>query len=311
MKPLILDCDPGHDDMAAIILAACSEELELLGITAVAGNQTVDKTYKNARAVCTLVGRSDIPVFRGCSTPLVRDLVTAPHIHGKSGLDGSTLPEPEGVEPKLHAVDWLRKTLAGSGEPVTLIATGPLTNVAMLMIQEPGVKKKISNLVIMGGGHTQSNITPAAEFNIYVDPEAADVVFRSGLPITQVTLDVTNTAVFTDKDIDRIQSAGNPVADTVAPLLRYFSDANKRQFGMAGAPLHDPVTVAYTIDPKVIKTEHYNVEIETKSELTRGRTVIDIHRVTGRKPNADVSVAIDLEYFKEMIFESLQARPIR
>ena len=311
MKPVILDCDPGHDDMAAIILASRSKELKLLGITAVAGNQTVDKTYRNARAVCTLIGRGDIPVFRGCAAPLIRDLVTAPHIHGKSGLDGSTLPEPEGEESELHAVDWMRTTLGGRGEPVTLIATGPLTNVAMLMIQEPGVKEKISNLVIMGGGHTQSNITPAAEFNIYVDPEAADVVFRSGLPITQVTLDVTNTAVFTDRDIDKIQSVGNPVADTVAPLLRYFSDANKRQFGMAGAPLHDPVTVAYTVDSKVIETERYNVEIETKSELTRGRTVIDVHRVTGRTPNADVSISINLEYYKEMIFKSLKTRPIR
>jgi inosine-uridine nucleoside N-ribohydrolase len=151
MKPVILDCDPGHDDMAAIILASRSKELKLLGITAVAGNQTVDKTYRNARAVCTLIGRGDIPVFRGCAAPLIRDLVTAPHIHGKSGLDGSTLPEPEGEESELHAVDWMRTTLGGRGEPVTLIATGPLTNVAMLMIQEPGVKEKISNLVIMGG----------------------------------------------------------------------------------------------------------------------------------------------------------------
>ena len=310
MRRILLDCDPGHDDMVAILLALGSPELDLLGITTVAGNQTADKTFLNARKTLALIGREDVPVYPGAGRPLVRPLVTAPGIHGKSGLDGAELPEP-GKEPcSEHAVDFLERTLLGGGDGggkggITLVATGPLTNVALLLLKAPGAAEKIERLVIMGGGSSASNVTPAAEFNIYVDPEAARTVFASGLSITLVTLDITNTALFTDPDIRKLEESPGTVSPKVGGLLRFFYTMNRNRFGLEGAPLHDPLTVAHVIRPGVIETRPVYIDVETQGELTRGRTVIDFHGVTGIPANAEVSVGLDLDLYKRLVFDAI------
>jgi inosine-uridine nucleoside N-ribohydrolase len=306
MKPILLDCDPGHDDMAAILLAAGSEEIDLLGITTVAGNQTADKTFLNARKTLALLGREDIPVYAGAERPLVRDLVTAPGIHGKSGLDGAELPPPREKPTTEHAVDFLERTLLAGDGGMTLVATGPLTNVALLLLKAPRVQEKIEGLVIMGGGSAASNVTPAAEFNIYVDPEAARTVFSSGLPITLVTVDITNTALFTDSDIRSLEESPGRVSPKVGGLLRFFYTMNNSRFGLEGAPLHDPLTVAHVIRPEVIVTRPVFVDVETQGELTRGRTVIDFFGVTGKPANARVSTGLDLDLYKHLLFEAIR-----
>jgi len=305
MQQILLDCDPGHDDMAAIILACAAPEIELLGITTSAGNQTAEKTFSNARKVLALIGREDVPVYRGCRTPLVKPLTTAPQIHGKSGLDGAELPGPSVPEEKEHAVDFLYRAI--DGHPgLTVVITGPMTNIAMLLKKEPEIAGKIGRFVVMGGTHAMSNITPAAEFNIYVDPEAAQIVFHSGVPVTLVTLDVTNRALFTEEDLDRLGTEGGRVSKTVADLIRFFLQANNRRYRLGGAPLHDPMTIAWLLRPEVLTTKEVAVNVETKGEFTRGRTVFDFYGITGEKPNVDVSVDFDLPLFKKMIFNAVR-----
>lgn len=305
MTRILLDCDPGHDDMAAVLLAVGSREIDLQGITTVAGNQTAEKTFLNARKTLALLDREDVPVYPGAERPLVRPLVTAPGIHGKSGLDGAELPEPKGKPNSEHAVDFLERTLLAGDGGITLVATGPLTNVALLLLKAPHVRERIDRLVIMGGGSAASNVTPAAEFNIYVDPEAARTVFASGIPITLVTLDITNTALFTDADIRRLEESSGRVSPKVGGLLRFFYTMNKNRFGLAGAPLHDPLTIAYVIRPEVIETRPVFVDVETQGELTRGRTVIDFFGVTGTPANVEVSTALDLDLYKRLLFEAI------
>ncbi len=247
-----IDCDPGHDDMMAIMLALASPEIELLGISTVAGNQTGDKTYRNALRTLTLIGRKDIPVSRGAQRPLLRELTVAPMIHGVSGLDGADLPEPAFEGDGRHAVDFIIQNIMGSREPVTLVPTGPLTNVALALLKEPGLARAVSRIVLMGGAVRDSNISPAAEFNIFVDPEAAKIVFGCGAPIVMVGLDVTNKARLSFADIDEMESWKGRVSRVVAPLLRFFANTNKEVFGINGAPVHDALAVAHLVRPEVI-----------------------------------------------------------
>ena len=306
MKRILIDCDPGHDDMVAIMLASASPEIELLGVTTVAGNQTGAKTYLNALKTLTLIGETDVPVARGADKPLFRELTVAPEIHGVSGLDGADLPEPgfEGVEQ--HAVDFLIRTIMESGTSLTLVPTGPLTNVALAMLKDPRITTKLERIVLMGGAVFDSNITPAAEFNIYVDPEAAKVVFGSGVPITMVGLDVTNKALFGFEDIERLAAMKGKVSRVVAPLLKFFAQANKDVFGFEGAPLHDALAVAHLISPEVIKTRKLNVEIETDGELTRGRTVADVYGIAGKTANTEVALEVDNDLFKEILIRAIK-----
>lgn len=306
MKSILIDCDPGHDDMVAIMVAVASPELELVGVTTVAGNQTGAKTCQNALKTLTLIGETGIPVARGADKPLFRDLTVAPEIHGVSGLDGADLPEPgfRGVEQ--HAVDFLIQTIMESSRPLTLVPTGPLTNVALAMLKDPRITTKLERIVLMGGAVFDSNITPAAEFNIYVDPEAAKVVFGSGVPLTMVGLDVTNKALFGFDDIERLAAMNGKVSRVVAPLLKFFARANRDIFGFDGAPLHDALAVAHLIAPEVIRTRKLNVEIETDGALTRGRTVADVYGVTGKTANTEVALEVDNDLFKEIVIQAIE-----
>lgn len=306
MRRIIIDCDPGHDDMMAIILALANPKyLNVLGITTVAGNQTGEKTFRNARSVLTLINRTDILVSRGFDKPIFRELITAPEIHGVSGLDGVNLPEPRTKGTSEHAVDFIIRTILKDNEKITLVPTGPLTNIAIALIKEPKIKSKISEIVLMGGAVFDSNITPASEFNIFVDPDAARIVFESGIPITMVGLDVTNRALLSFADIDKLEKMNGKVSKLIAPLLRFFANSNKEIFGFDGAPLHDALAVAYLINQKVIKTNLFHVDIETRGEFTLGKTVVDIYGVTKKPLNARVALELDNDLFKKMIFESI------
>ncbi len=305
MEKVILDCDPGHDDALAIMLAVASPELEVLGITTVAGNQTLEKTTRNALRVLSLI-RASVPVAPGAAGPLVRELVIAPEVHGETGLDGAELPEPAASPLEVHAVEFIATALEGSAEPVTLIPTGPLTNIALLLALHPELKEKIQRIVLMGGGVRDFNVTPAAEFNIYVDPEAAKIVFHSGVPITMVGLDATNRALLSPEDIEAIRRMGGPVSRVLGDLLRFYSRANERLLGIPGAPLHDPLAVATVIDPSLVRTKSLHVDVETQGELTRGETVVDLYGVTGKSANAQVVLDLDLPRFKELIFAAIR-----
>ena len=305
MTRIIIDCDPGHDDMMAIMLASASDNIDLLGITTVAGNQTGDKTFDNALRILTLINE-ELPVARGADKPLLRELVTAPQFHGQSGLDGTELPEP-GIKPlDIDAVDFITNMLEESIEKITLVPTGPLTNIAMVLLKKPEIKNKIERIVLMGGGMHDSNVTPAAEFNIYVDPEAAKIVFESGIPITMVGLDVTNKALMTFEEIEEIISDNGLISSKVGPLLKFFANANKKIFGLNGAPIHDALAVAAVIDPSVIKTRFLNVAVETSSDLTRGATLVDIYGATNRKPNTDVALEVDTPKFVGFMIDSIK-----
>jgi inosine-uridine nucleoside N-ribohydrolase len=303
--PIILDSDPGHDDAIAIMLALASPELRLLGISTVGGNAGLDKTTVNALRVLEAVGRHDIPVAAGAARPLVRPLHVADHVHGASGMDGPTLPDPVLKPLDEHAVEAMMRWISEAGEPVTLIPTGPLTNIALLLDRHPEVRGSIERIVLMGGSIRLGNITPAAEFNIWVDPEAAAAVFASGLDVTMVGLDVTHQTLLSESDGAEL-AAGGPVGAFVAELLEFFRGRYAEVFGTPIAPIHDAAAVAHVIDPTLIATEHLNVEIELQSELTLGRTVVDLLRVTGRLPNTHVGVAVDGTRFARMLVDRLK-----
>lgn len=305
MTKIIIDCDPGHDDMMAIMLASASDKIDLLGVTTVAGNQTGDKTFENALRVLTFINE-EIPVARGADKPLLRELVTAPEFHGQSGLDGAELPEP-GIRPLgIDAVDFIINMLEESLEKIVLVPTGPLTNIAMVLLKKPEIKHKIERIVLMGGGMHDSNVTPAAEFNIYVDPEAAKIVFDSGVPVTMVGLDVTNKALMSFEEIDGIIADNGIISSKVGPLLKFFANANKKIFGLNGAPIHDALAVAAVIDPTVVGTKFLNVVVDTSSELSRGATLVDIYGATERKPNVDVALKVDTSKFVGFMLESIK-----
>jgi inosine-uridine nucleoside N-ribohydrolase len=291
--PIVIDCDPGHDDAIAILLALASPEAELRGISTVAGNQTVDKTTRNALKVLELAGRADVPVARGADAPLRRALRTAAHVHGESGLDGPDLPEPSAPPTSEDPATWL--------EPgVVLVATGPLTNVARWI--ERGIS--IERIVWMGGAIAEGNITPAAEFNAFVDPEAAAVVFASGIDLTMVGLDVTHMALFTRAHADRLRGTGK-VGRVVAELSDFFQLFHEQRYGFDGSPIHDAMAVGHVIDPTLLKTLHTNVEIETASEHCDGRTVVDRWSVTGKPANAHVGIDVDARRFLDLLVERL------
>jgi len=307
-QKIIIDTDPGQDDAVAILLALASPELEVLGITAVAGNVPLEWTQKNARKVCELAGRPDIRVFAGAAQPLQRALVTAEYIHGNTGLDGPVLPEPKMALQTPHAVDFLveeiKRQPPGS---VTLCTLGALTNVALALQRAPEIAPRIQQIVLMGGGYSEGgNITPAAEFNMYVDPHAAAVVFASGIPLVVLPLDVTHQVLTTRKRLDAIAAIGTPVAHATVELLEFFERYDEAKYGSDGGPLHDPCVIAYLLQPALFKGRHCNVRIETESELTMGMTVVDWWGVTGRPANALFLRAVDADGFFSLLTERLQ-----
>ena len=306
-QKIIIDTDPGQDDAVAILLALASPEVELLGITAVAGNVPLELTAKNARQVCELAGRTEVRVFAGCDRPLVHDLVTAEHVHGKTGLDGPVLPDPTMPLEDQHGVDFIIDTLRAE-EPgsVILCPMGPLTNIATALTRAPDIAGRIGRIVLMGGAYFEvGNITPAAEFNIYVDPEAAEIVFKSGVPITVLPLDVTHKVLTTKPRIDAIRSLGTELAEAVAQWTDYFERFDMEKYGSEGAPLHDPCVIAWVLRPDLFEGREINVEIETQSPLTRGMTVADWWRVTDRAANALFIGDVDADGFFTLLTERL------
>lgn len=306
--PIIIDCDPGHDDAIALILALASPKLNVLAVTTSAGNQTPDKTLRNALRILTLLGRHDIPVAGGAPKPLLRELIIADNVHGESGLDGPTLPEPGFAPQALTAVELMAKTLRASTEPVTLVPTGPLTNIALLLSAHPELKAKIARIVLMGGSAGPGNWTPAAEFNIYVDPEAAEMVFGAGVPITMCGLDVTHAAQVMDEDIERIRAITNPIARTVAELLDFFMIYHRDpKWGFIGAPLHDPCTIAWLLRPELFTGIECHVSVETQGQYTVGMTVVDRYRLSPHEPNTTVLLGVERQGFIDLLVEQLQA----
>ena len=302
--PIILDCDPGHDDAIALILALASPELDLKAVTTSAGNQTPEKTLRNALRILTLLQRNDIPVAGGAVKPLMRELIIADNVHGESGLDGPELPEPNFAPQQCNAVELIAKTLRESKEPMTIVATGPLTNIALLLTSHAELKPKIARIVIMGGAAGLGNWTPAAEFNIYVDPEAAEIVFQSGLPIVMAGLDVTHRAQIMSEDIERFRQLDNPVAAVVADLLDFFMEYHKQEkWGFQGAPLHDPCTIAWLIKPSMFTCVERWVGVETQGKYTQGMTVVDYYGLTNNAPNTTVMMDIDRQAFVDLLVE--------
>jgi len=303
-RKIIIDTDPGQDDAVAILLALGSPELEVLGITCVAGNVPLALTQRNARIVCELAGRTDLPVFAGASQPMVNPLVTAEHVHGKTGLNGPALWDPMMPLRKDHAVDFIIKTLRTHRDgAVTLCVLGPLTNIALALIKAPDISEHIREIVLMGGGSFEGgNITPAAEFNIYVDPHAAKVVFRSGIPLVVMPLDLTHKALTTRDRVARFRALGNKPGIFTAEMLDFFERFDKEKYGTEGAPLHDPNVIAYLLKPEIYQGRHVNIEIETESALTLGMTVVDWWRVSGRTPNAMFMRDVNDEAFFELLF---------
>jgi inosine-uridine nucleoside N-ribohydrolase len=300
--PIIIDCDPGHDDAIALLLALASPEVELLGVTTVHGNQTLEKTTANALRVLDLAGRADIAVAAGADRPLVRELTVASHVHGESGLDGPALP-PAGRGPiDEDAVDFLARTIAGSPAPVTLVPTGPLTNIALLLARTGGAN--VERIVLMGGAIAEGNMTPAAEFNIWADPEAAQAVFQADVETTMIGLDVTHRAVTTPALQERLRATGT-IGAFVAGLVDFFSVYHRETYGWDGAPIHDAVAVAHVIRPGLVTTVARNVEVELESELCRGRTVVDRWIRTERPVNAQVGIDLDAGGFFDLLVERI------
>ena len=304
-KPVILDVDPGHDDAVALMLACGHPGLDLLAVTTVAGNVSLEKTTHNALRVLSLVGCTDVPIGAGASEPLERPLHTAENIHGKSGLDGpEEIPEATFEPDERGAVTLIADTLRASPEPVTLVPVGPLTNIATFLREHPDLKDRVARIFLMGGSMGLGNTTPVAEFNIYVDPEAAREVFESGLPITMSGLDVTHQAGAGPDERERLRTTGG-VGGVVAEFLDYFAATYESVFGFDAPPLHDPVSVAAVLEPNLLKTHPMRVDIECDSDLTRGETVCDFYGVTGRAPNAEVGVDLDRDGFFKLLYGTL------
>ena len=304
-RDIIIDTDPGQDDAVAILLALASPELNVLGITCVAGNVPLARTSHNALQVCELAGRPDMSVFAGCAQPMGRGLVTAEHVHGATGLDGATLPEPQMQIQSEHAVDFIIKSMRQAPiKSITLCPLGPLTNIGTALLKAPDIADRIAQIVLMGGAYFEvGNITPAAEFNIFVDPEAADIVFKSGIDLVVAPLDVTHKALTSKAWITDLRAKNNNVCDAVAGWTDFFERFDSEKYGTQGAPLHDPCVVAYLIAPNLFTGRHINVQIEIQSELTRGMTVADWWRVTDRPANALFLGDIDATGYFNLITE--------
>jgi inosine-uridine nucleoside N-ribohydrolase len=295
---ILLDCDPGHDDAIALLLALASPEVELVGVTTVAGNQTLEKTTANAIRVLDFIGRDDVAVAAGAERPLVREPFVAAYVHGETGLDGPDLPPPQREPLEQHAVEFLAEHVGGT----TLVAVGPLTNVALLLAEHSEARPE--RIVLMGGSIGLGNVTPAAEFNIWADPEAATRVFASGLDVTMIGLDVTHQALLRDEHVERLRVSGR-TGRMVAELYDFFHRFHAKTYGFTGSPIHDAVALAHVFRPDLVETEHRHVAIECDSELTRGRTVVDLWRRTENEPNAHVGVGVEGEAFVELLLERL------
>lgn len=305
--PVVLDCDPGHDDMVAILLAAASPALDLRAITTVGGNGSLEKVTRNALLVCTHAGIADVPVAAGAAAPLLgRDHGAASQVHGESGMDGADLGEPTVALDPRHAVDLIADVLRASDEPVTLIPTGPLTNVALLLARFPELAaERVREIVLMGGSIATGNWRPLAEFNVWCDPEAAHVVFSSGLPVTMCGLDVTHQALATEDVLASLRAIGSPLSALVVDLLGFFADRYRSLWGFPAAPVHDPVAVARVIAPEVVRCVAANVVVELHGEHTRGATVVDRFGVTGREPNAQVALELDHGAFWALVVDAV------
>lgn len=306
--PVLIDCDPGHDDAIALLLAVASPELDVLGVTTVAGNTTLPNATRNALTVLEMAGRDDIPVAAGAAAPMARPLVTAAHIHGESGLEGPTLPPPSNRPIDASAVEFQADRIRSSPEPVVLIPTGPLTNIALLLATHPEVVDNIASITFMGGAATIGNTTPNAEFNIYVDPEAGARVLSAGIPTTMIGLEVTHQAIFGAEEADELRGVGR-CATLVAELLDFFVVNHPRTYERPGAPVHDVVAVANVVDPTLVSTERCGVVVDTTDGLGRGRTVVDRWRVTDWEPNVDVGFQLDSQRFSTLLMERLGSLP--
>lgn len=300
----IIDCDPGHDDAIAILLAGRAKDLSLIGVTSVAGNQTIEKTTENARRIVELGGLT-CPVVRGAARPILRAPIVAEMIHGESGLDGIDLPTPKRALAGENAVPWLAQEILKQPEPVTLIPIGPLTNIAVLLLAFPEIRSNIEKIVIMGGAFGRGNRTPSAEFNILADPEAAKIVFDAGIPLYMVGLDATHQVMATPSIIERIRKMDNQVSPAVTAWLSFFTGAYNKFYGMEGGPLHDPLAVAAVLDSDVVQFNPMYVDVETRGGVTDGRTVCDIIGVTRKEPNAHVATKVNTNLFWDILFDAL------
>ena len=304
-RPIIIDCDPGQDDAVALFLAMASpDELEILGITTVAGNVPLALTERNTRMMCD-IANSQAPVFAGCAKPMIRDAISAEYIHGETGINGIDVFEPKTPLQDKHAVDFIIDTLLAR-DAVTLVPTGPLTNIATAMERRPEILSHIEEIVIMGGAMREGgNRTPSAEFNILVDPHAADIVLNCGRPITLMGLDITHKVLSTEERVARIGELKNAVADATVGMLSFFHRYDTEKYSSQGTPLHDPCTVAWLLKPELFKTRHCNVSVETESELTMGHTAVDFWHVTDRPKNVSWAFDIDADGFYDLLTERL------
>lgn len=305
MTKIVFDTDPGHDDAVALLLALASPEVEILGVTTVAGNQTLEKTTANALKILEFVDRTDVPVHVGCERPLVREQWSAAYVHGESGLDGPDLPAPATEPAEAHAIDFIARMLE-EHDGITLVPVGPLTNIGLLLARYPGIEERIGRVVLMGGAIAEGNVTPAAEFNIWADPEAAHRVFTSGVDVTMVGLDVTHRALIKRDHVERLREAGR-VGTLVAQLYAFYHGHHERMYGWDGSPVHDALAVAHVIRGDLLQTEHRFVRVDTGPEPGRGRTYVDLWRRTGEEPNAHVGVDVDGAGFVDFLVERLSS----
>ena len=305
-KKVIIDCDPGHDDAIAILLAGRSPYISLQAITIVAGNQILEKTTRNTLNICSAMGITNVPVAAGMSKPIVREQVIASNVHGETGLDGPIFDKPTVKLDPRHGVDLIIELLMKSDGDITMVPTGPLTNVGMAIIREPRIVPKIKRIVLMGGAYQLGNVTPAAEFNIYADPEAAHIVFSCGRPIVMMGLDLTRQALATPKVIAKMKSIGNKASNLFVDLMEFFTKTQHEVFGWDSPPVHDPTTIAWLIDPNVIETKPMHVEIELISGKSYGRTLCDYFGITQKPANAEVAIKLDFDKFWNIVYETLK-----
>lgn len=308
MKPekIILDCDPGHDDALALTMAIASEQIELLGVTTSAGNQTPDKTLNNALRMLTLLGVTDVPVAGGNHRPLMRNLKIADYVHGETGLDGADLPEPAFEPVDQPAVELIADILRSQAEPITLVVTGPMTNIALFLRIHPELENKIKQIVFMGGAAGQGNVEPTTEFNMAVDPEAAKIVINEGIPLVMAGLNVTLKAQIYPDDLEKIRKINNQVAQAITGQMEFYGKwYGQAEFGLAGTPVHDPCTIAYLLKPEIFETHTAYLDVETQGQLTAGETVVDFTGLMNQKPNAKILMDLDRRMFVDLIISLL------
>lgn len=305
-EKIILDCDPGHDDALALTMAVASTQIKLLGVTTSAGNQTPDKTLNNALRMLTLLGATDVPVAGGNHRPLMRNLKIADYVHGETGLDGADLPEPTFEPVDQSAVELIADILHSQIEPITLVVTGPMTNIALFLRIHPELKNKIKQIVFMGGAAGQGNVHPTTEFNMAVDPEAAKIVVNEGIPLVMAGLNVTLKAQICSDDLERMRKINNQVAQAITGQMEFYGKwYGQDEFGLAGTPVHDPCTIAYLLKPAIFETHTAYLDVETQGQLTAGETIVDFAGLMNRKPNAKVLMNLDRQRFVDLIIDLL------